>query len=61
MTYQKIVSEITSMYEKAEYENASVEAENLVIEVLDIRRSEFYMRKIMQMSPSKEEVKKVSK
>ena len=55
MTYQKIVSEITSMYEKAEYENASVEAENLVIEVLDIRRSEFYMRKIMQMSPSKEE------
>ena len=55
MTYQEIVSEITSMYEKAEYENASVEAENLVIEVLDIRRSEFYMRKIMQMSPSEEE------
>ena len=55
MTYQEITAKICSMLEKAEFENFAVEAENLIIDVLDISRSEFCSRKLMQTQLTNEQ------
>lgn len=55
MTYQEISGKICSMLENADFENAAVEAENLIIEILNISRSEFSIRKIMRTQLTDEE------
>ena len=57
MTYQEISVKICAMLENADFENAAVEAENLIIEILDITRSEFSIRKIMRTQLSEDEEK----
>jgi release factor glutamine methyltransferase len=48
MTYQDITEQVHTLLAAAGIENAAVEAENLVIEMLGISRNEYSLGKIMQ-------------
>ena len=59
MTYLQITQKISSILEQSSIENAVIEAENLITEVLEISRSELVMRKIMNTALSVEDEEKL--
>ncbi len=61
MTYRQLFLQVTSMLEAAEIENFEVEAENLILEVLDISRTDFSIKKLSPEEVANEEFDRVIK
>ena len=61
MTYRQLSLQVTSMLEAAEIENFEVEAENLILDVLDISRTDFSIKKLSSEEVAKEEFDRVIK
>ena len=61
MTYRQLSVQVTSMLEAAEIENFEVEAENLILEVLDISRTDFSIKKLSSEEVANEEFDRVIK